>query len=52
MLLQSTAVDNATAGLAMKAYANIGLRDHWRSVRWPAAAYVVAVVVVVVEEGI
>ncbi|CAN0361484.1 unnamed protein product, partial [Laminaria digitata] len=31
MLRESTAVDNATAGLAMKAYASIGLRDHWRS---------------------
>lgn len=32
MLAKSIVVDNPTAGLAMKAYANLGLREHWRSV--------------------
>lgn len=38
MLQQSTVVDNATAGLAMKAYASIGLKDHWKSVRQRSSA--------------
>lgn len=32
MLGEATVVDNATAGLAMKAFAKMGLRDHWRAV--------------------
>ena len=32
MLVEATVVDNATAGLAMKAYAHVGLKDHWRDV--------------------
>jgi len=32
MLAKSHTVDNPTAGLAMKAYAKLGLREHWRSV--------------------
>ena len=32
MLAKSLVVDNPTAGLAMKAYANLDLKEHWRSV--------------------
>ena len=32
MLAKLLVVDNPTAGLAMKAYANLGLKEHWRSV--------------------
>eukprot|EP00903_Cladosiphon_okamuranus_P008809 g8436.t1 len=31
MLAKLLVVDNPTAGLAMKAYANLGLKEHWRS---------------------
>lgn len=32
MLVDLEVVDNPTAGLAMKAYAKLGLKTHWRSV--------------------
>lgn len=32
MLCESVIVDNATAGVAMKAYVNLGLEENWRSV--------------------
>ena len=32
MLAKLLVVDNPTAGLAMKAYANLGLKENWRSV--------------------
>lgn len=32
MLAKSLVVDNPTAGLAMKAYASLGLKEHWKSV--------------------
>lgn len=39
MLAKLLVVDNPTAGLAVKAYANLGLKEHWRSVGfsscWP-----------------
>lgn len=38
MLAKLLVVDNPTAGLAMKAYANLGLQEHWKSVSFSRGA--------------
>lgn len=48
MLAKLLVVDNPTAGLAMKAYANLGLKEHWKSVGYTLAVLTCAILARVV----